>query len=1002
MKKMLYSLMRNRKITLFFVLLIIAAGIFGFIENPKQESPDFSIPYAMITTVFPGASQSDVDAFITEPIEQEIRRITGYESSFSYSSNSLSLVIVEFKFSADKEQSFRDLNEAMRSLQSELPAECSDIDVNTKIVNTAGVLISVSSDEISNKEAAGFAGVIADELMEIDGIERYEIIGDLKDIITVTVNREKMKAAGLTLAEISEVISAGNTDIPIGKIEEEDTKTIINYEGTLNDIEDIKNLELAFIPEANRIIRISDVADVTEEVASLNTYYKNNGRQAVIIAGYFEDGINILPLEKQIEEKLDDLEKILPDNVDTSLIISQPAEVEGSLNNFSINLLAAVLLVILVILIGMGFRNALVVSVSLPLSILISFGVMYIIGIKIQQVSIAALIVSLGMLVDNSIVVSDSIQGYLDEGMKKKKACVAGVRDVAGPVFTSTITTIAAFMPFLFLNSLAGDYIKSLPQIVSISLAASYFTAILIIPVLAYILFKPKKHRNTKKRVKLFKKMLKGGLKRKWIVVVIVVILITGSVFLALELNTVFFPASDKNVIYVDIRNNSSDNLKGTIALVENIESLLENEEVILEYTSSSGGGLPRFNQIMFIYTQTPDTGQIMLRIDLKDSDYRTNEEYKIYLQDKIDGMGLNAKITVKELMYAFPMDEDLKIRIAGDDLDILKSHEGRILDLLSSTKGLINVNKGNTDYIDEFKLEILEEEAVKYGIFAARIQNELSLALLGREAAVILRDKEEIPVIVTGDYSSQSDIDSIPIRTAAGNYITASEITNLIKESTLSTIPRFNGDYAMTLTADYDSDFSKSEILEDIKSTIEDMNLDDVSVIYEGEDELIKENFGQVGVLGIFALAAVFIILLLQFKSFMMPLLIFITIPLSAIGSIAGLYISGQAISFTALLGIVSLLGIVVNNAIILIDYIRREKAKGIKTNKACINASQKRLRPILLSTITTVIGLIPLAIGTSQLFKPMAIALMSGLLVSTLLTLIVLPVFVSIVYKK
>ncbi len=1001
MKKLLYSLIRNRKITLFFVLLIIAAGILGFMKNPKQESPDFSIPYAMITTVFPGASQSDVDIFITEPIEREIHDIAGYESSFSYSSNSLSLVILEFKFTADKEESFRELEEAMRKLQPRLPKECSTIDVNTDFINTAGVLISISSDELSNKETTGYADTIASELMEIDGMENYEIIGGLKDTITVTVDKEKMKAAGLTLAEVSELISLGGTDIPIGKIDGSESKNVINYEGDFKTIEDIQNLEISYIPEINRIIRISDIADVTEEIAAFNSYYKNNGKHAVIIAGYFEEGVNILPLEKQITQKLDDLKKSLPDSLDTSLIISQPAEVKRALNSFSINLAAAVLLVILVILIGMGARNALVVSVSLPLSILISFGIMYLLRIKIQQVSIAALIVSLGMLVDNSIVVSDSIQGYLDDGLKRRKACVLGVRSVAGPVFTSTLTTIAAFTPFLFLNSIAGDYIKSLPQIVSISLAASYVTAMLIIPVFAYILFKPRKQRKRRFRGKFFKYLLKGSLKRKWIVVAIVILLITGSVFLGMDLNTVFFPASDKNIIYIDIRNNSSDNLPGTMGLVEEIEDILKEEEVVSEYTSSAGGGLPRFNQIMNIYTKTPDIGQIMLRLDLEDSEYKTNEEYRIYLQDKINGRGLDAKVTVKKLMYAFPMDEDLKIRIVGEDLSVLKDYEGRIFNLLQSTQGLINVNKGNTDYISEYNLVIMEEELIKHGVYAAQVQNELSIAILGRESAVILDNKQEIPVIVTGDYSSKADIERIPIRTAAGSYISASEVIKLNEENTLSTIPRFKGDYAMSLTADYDPGFSKSEILEKIKADIDDMELDEVSIIYEGEDELIKENFGQVGILGIFALAAVFLILMIQFKSFSMPLLIFITIPLSAIGSIAGLYLSGQAISFTALIGIVSLLGIVVNNAIILIDYIKRERAKGIKINKACINATQKRLRPILLSTITTVIGLIPLAIGTSQLFRPMAIALMSGLLASTLLTLVVLPVFVSI-FKK
>jgi len=266
----------------------------------------------------------------------------------------------------------------------------------------------------------------------------------------------------------------------------------------------------------------------------------------------------------------------------------------------------------------------------------------------------------------------------------------------------------------------------------------------------------------------------------------------------------------------------------------------------------------------------------------------------------------------------------------------------------------------------------------------------------------VMRSQNQEIPIITAGEKEDIETLEGIPIRTASGEYIDASLITRLNEVNILSTIPRYNGEYAMNVTADYDLNYDKADILKEVKADIEKLGLQDATVVYEGEDDLIKENFGQVGILGIVALLAVFIILMIQFKSFTMPLLIFITIPLSAVGSVIGLYITGQSLSFTALLGVVSLLGIVVNNAIILIDFIKKEKAKGVKTDLACLNASSRRLRPILLSTFTTVIGLIPLVIGTSELFKPMAIALMSGLLVSTLLTLVVLPVFVSIAYKK
>ena len=265
-----------------------------------------------------------------------------------------------------------------------------------------------------------------------------------------------MKAAGLSLSEVVSLIEAGNIDLPMGDITEGGESVTVDYLGGYESIDDVANIEIGYSAETNKILRLKDIAGIAYETAERNTYYAHNGAQAVILAGYFKEDINILPMKDEIQDELDDMESELPEELEISLIISQPEEIDGSLIDFSKNLLIAVGLVILVVLFGMGLRNAVVVSVSLPLSVLLSFAAMYLLGIKIHGISITALIVSLGMLVDNSIVVSDSIQNFLDAGVKRKKACVQGVKSVALPIFTSTLTTIAAFAPFIFLNSLPG------------------------------------------------------------------------------------------------------------------------------------------------------------------------------------------------------------------------------------------------------------------------------------------------------------------------------------------------------------------------------------------------------------------------------------------------------------------------------------------------------------------------------------------------------------------
>lgn len=996
-ERFIQSLIRNKKITLFFVFLVIAAGTLAYVAMPKQETPDFTSPYAMITTVFPGASQNDVDAYVTVPIDDTVKALKGYEASFSYSFSNLSLVIVEYQFSADKEEAFRELKDALSDLQGDLPENCGQIGVNTNITDTAGVLISLSSDELSNRQVTEQAKLVRDRLDEIDGFQRFEIIGSLDTAISVKMNETRMKAAGLTLSKAVSLIAAGNLDLPMGYIAQDGEEMTVDYIGGFASADDVAAMEIGYSSELKRVIRLKDIAEVTAAPAQRNTYYTHNGKQAVILAGYFEDDINVLPLKGEIQSRLDAMADELPESLEVSLIISQPQEISDSLMDFLQNLLVAVGLVILVVLFGMGLKNAVVVSVSLPLSVLLSFLAMYALGIKIHQISISALVLRLGMLVDNSIVVSDSIQHELDAGRARISACVDGVKSVAMPVFTSTLTTVAAFAPFLFLNSLAGDYIRSLPQIVCIALLASYVSAVFVIPVLGYIFFKPRVKKGGERNGRFFRSLLENSLRHRAAIIAVVLVLLSGSTYLGLQLDRIFFPASEKNILYIDVRNNVSNELDGTRAIMDTITQTVSGELGVLETTAAAGGALPRFNDIMYVYTQTPDIGQLQLRVDLKQAGYDSNEEYMAVLQQKLDALGLDAKITVKELMYAFPMNEDLKIKIIGGDPDELKTYEDNVYDLLVGMDGLVNESKGNSQYGNSYELQIDGEAALKNGVLPAEALNEISIAMLGREATYIMDGDTRESVLVTGGADTAEAIQAIALQSSAGGYIGAGEIVTLTEKPMLSSIPRVDGEYAMVLTADYDLNFNKTETLRSVKEQIAALGMEDAKIVYEGEDNLIEENFGQVGVLGLVALAAVFVILLLQFKSFKMPLIIFITIPLSIIGSAAGLYLTNQPISFTALLGVVSLLGIVVNNAIILMDYILKERANGMEMQDACIAASLRRLRPILLSSITTVIGLVPLAVGQSQLFKPMAVALMSGLLVSTLLTLVVLPVFVS-----
>ncbi|MBN2853366.1 MAG: efflux RND transporter permease subunit [Clostridia bacterium] len=999
MKKILKSIIKNRKITLLFVAVILAAGVFNYYVSPKQESPDFSIPYAMITTVYPGASQEDVDRQVTSKIEESLMQLDGYNTCSSYSSSNLSLVILELDFNADRDKVFDQLNKNMEALSKQLPEQALDIKVNTNITNEAGVILSLSSASYNHEQLNVYANALSEKLSSIQGVKKFESKGLVKQQVIVEVDNQKASALGISLNDVVNIVKVNNIDLPFGKVDGEEKKMSINIDETYKTIDDISNIIVGFNNQTGKIITLSDVASIYYEPQPNDTYYIYDHQNTVLLVGYFDDNQNILLIGDEIHNEIDSFNNQLPEGITLTELLFQPDEVDHSINNFMISLLLGVVLVILVVFLGMGFRNAIIISISIPMSVLISFSVMRLFHIVIHQVTISALILSLGMLVDNSIVISDSIQNYLDEGQKKLKACINGSRIMAVPVFTSTLTTIAAFAPFLFLNSIAGDYIKGLPQIVIITLTASYLVAVFIVPVLAYLFFKPRKKVERKLSVnRFFVSLLKKSLKAKWVVILVVILALGGTYLISNKMNTIFFPSSDKDIIYIDIVNNNSDDIDSTSVIAEKLSEMLDKEDGVDYFVTSIGGGLPRFNRIMYIYTAKPDISQIMVRVKLDDTSFKTNLEMVQYLQQEIDSLNLNGKITVKQLMYAFPMDEDIKIRISGDDIYQAKEHETAIYDMLSKNERLKNVNKSNISLVDEYVIRINEEKLAFHGISMLDIQNEISIATLGRTGSQLVKENSENDIVIKCDIKTIEDIKNLKIKSfMTKEYITMDQLISIDQVSALSTLSKNDGQYSVSVTADYNPDYDKKETLDGIKSEIDKLTISDCDITYDGEDRLIKDNFGQIGQLGVIALIFVFLILLIQFKSYIQPLIIFITIPLSAIGSIFGLYVTNQPLSFTALLGIVSLLGIVVNNAIILIDYINKETMRGIKLKDACVNATRRRLRPIFLTTVTTIIGLIPLAIGTSQLFKPLAIALMSGLLVSTLLTLIVIPVFVS-----
>lgn len=994
---MIGKAIKNRKITLSIAVFLAVLGIFGYYVNPKQENPDINAPFAIITAVYPGASPEDMERLVTGKIEEEIAEIEGYSYSQSDSRNSFSVTVIRLDAEADTEDAWADLRQRMDDLQKELPEGCGEIEIDTDLDRTAGIILSLSSERHTKEQLGWYAEEFKKELVKIKGISRIDIVGELKKQITVEIDTTRLGFYDLSMEDITSIVGLQNIEIPSGHIDDGEAKLNVNMPGTYSSLEEIGNTVIGISADSGAVARLKHIASIYMEPRDSNLLVKKDRRDAVLLVGYFKDNSNIIITGHGAEKRIKALEQELPEGMLLETVLYQPEDVGKAVRNFSKNLVLGVIFVIVVVFLGMGFRNALTVSAAIPLSILVTFSIMRVLDIKIHQISIAALIIALGMLVDNAIVVTDAIQVRLDSGQERMAACVDGVKEVAVPILTSTLTTVAAFIPLIMLPSVAGEYIRSIPQIVIISLSVSYIVALFVTPTIAFVFFRTNTGKGMLPRVQgWFEEMLKVSLKKRAALIVSVVAALLLTIFVALGLGLAFFPKADTNMVYIDIKAEQEEDITKTDSLVKSVSDILDEQPEVLNYTSVTGDGLPKFYNTLSNYSPSKDFAQVMMRLDLKKGKrFKNNSGFLDHLQGVLDGRIIGGTAVARELEIGEPIGAPLRVRITGGDPENVAKAAAGIKEELRAVKGTANIDDDLATRNYEFYVDVDFDTAGSYGISRYDIQREVSIALRGQKASVFREKGIEHDIIVKGDIESKEDLENLGIKSSVtGQSALLKEVAQVGLTDVVPYIKKYDGVRAVMVTADVRHGFNSVDIERRVQRGIKDLDLPGMNIIFDGEGKKIGEYFGEVGVSAVLAVFLVYAILLVQFYSFTQPLVILFTIPLSVIGSVFGLWVFRQPLSFTALLGVVSLLGIVVNNAIVLLDYINSAKRKGKTVEEACIEAVGKRFRPIMLTTTTTVVGLIPLVFSGSELFTPMAVALMSGLMVSTLLTLIVIPV--------
>lgn len=1004
-KTMWGRIIKNRRVTLFFTIALALFGIYSYWMLPKQENPEIAPPVALVTVVYPGAVPEEIEESVTRKVEDELAGLDGYDYIESYSRHSASTSVVWLTNDAAVEETWDELRRKMDDLQAKLPEGCREIEVNTNLDQTAGFIFSLTGANSSVEELAAAAGRIKNQLTGVRGVSRVDIQGDQPKQLQVEVDYGRLNQLNLSLHDLSLILQAQNLEIPSGDLKDNGFSLNVHTPGKLKSAGEAANLVIGVSPENGNVLRLKDVAAITMAPDEDAVLARHNGDNAVLLTGYLQKGLNVVPIGKELDKQMEQIASGLAEGIELVKVHYQPDDINKSVNDVMMNLLQGMLFVILVIFWGMGLRNAIVVSFAIPLSILITFSLMGVFGIQVNQISVVGLIISLGMLVDNAIVVSDAIQVRLDNAGERLSACVKGIQGVAIPVLTSTLTTVAAYIPLLILPGTAGEYIRSVPQIVMISLSASYVVALFFTPTFAFLFFRPGSTSNRGDRIwELFRNWSQRTLEKKKTVVLTAGAVFIASLGLIFFLHIIFFPKADKNIIYLEIQAEQAANIAQTAQIAREAEEILLAQEEVLQTTATIGEGLPKFFMTMEFPKKSADTAQVMALVDLKQNGrFKNNTQMIDYLQKIFNGTISGGTVTARELEQAEPTEAPVIVRITGEDRAQLMKTADEIKAILRGLDGTVNVDDDAAGDEYQYRVNINIEQASQMGLTRYDILSELNAALSGQVASQLRDDTgKEYDIVIKSDIDSLAKLGNLSIKSsAAGHKVLLKQVADIKLALQMSTIKRYDRERAVNVFANVQLGHSAVVIQTQLQSRAAQLETPGIRITYDGEKDKIIKYFGSLGIAGAFALLLVYLIMMIQFSSLLQPLIILVSIPLSIIGSIIGLLIFRQPLSFTALLGAVSLFGVVINNAILLLDYINGERSLGHDIDYACRHAVEKRIRPIILTTVTTVLGLIPL-IFSGTLFVPMAVALMCGLLVSTLLTLLVVPVIYALVERE
>ncbi len=1011
---------KKNRITLVGLLIIILGGLTSYSAMPRSEDPGFTIRTAVVTTIFPGASPKRVEMLLTDKIEKVIQEMPQINFITSESKTGISIVFVNIQESYKEMRPIWDnLRRKVENITQELPDGIVGPFVDDEFGDVFGVILTITGEGFTYAELKKVADEVRDELLLIKQVAKVEIYGHQEERIFVEYSNVRLSEMGISPFQLKSILESRNIIIPGGEVTTGGKRLSIEPSGNFESIEDLRKTVVA-IPGRTDVVYLGDITKVYRGyIDPPKSKMHASGVPCIGLALSLREGGNIIVLGKRTKSVVKRLQEQYPIGIEFDFVSFQPGVVKKSVDDFVSNLLQAIGIVIFVMVVFLGLRTGILVATLIPMTMLLSMMLMSVFDIGLNRVSLAALIIALGMLVDNAIVMSESIMVQIKTGKTHLKAAVDSANELRIPLITSSLTTAAAFLPIFLAKSSLGEYTGALFKVVTIALLSSWALSLTMIPMLCYMFLKVKQSGDggfDGRFYRIYRWMLVLFLRNRFLTIIGVVLIFFGTMMLFSQVTKLFMPPSDRPDFTAEFTLPIGTTIKQTEHVVSEVEAYLakyvvskakpgeKQQEGIINWSTNIGNGGARF--YLAFDPEPPSPNYAMMHINA------TSDKIVPVIIDGIKNFcgenffDVEAKVDL--LQNGPPVKAPIQVRVFGSGVNGLFDIVETIQEHIINIEGTRNIRNDWGMKTPKLVVNINQERAKRAGVTNQDIATSLQTMFSGFTTTEYRENDKVIPINMRSVAADRQDIGKIEslnvYMQSTGRSIPLKQVADVEVVWQTSKIKRRDRVKTVTISVDLDSGYTATKINKLLIPWLNEQKSNWAGYDYDlgGEAESSEEASASIAEQLPIAGFIILILLVTQFNSLRRPAIILMTIPLGLIGVIIGLFITNSYFGFMTLLGVVALAGIVINNAIVLLDRIGTEiEENGLPAQNAIVESGQRRMRPILLTTATTVLGLLPLWFGGGPMWEPMAITIIFGLLFSTVLTLGVVPVLYSILFR-